>query len=206
MAKVKETEIIDLQFKVPKEYYPEWYKKGCIPFEIDESRLSVEKERLMKEKESTFISGPRQKFSPTIIEDENDLPKIKQAEQMQPGSESEWFDEMSPDATEDRIIDNNDEIDVEKLQKHVIRVKESKKEMNTINDIRQKLISKKKAEDVAVIAAPGEFVVWFKNKVVNVGPLESTRKICEELILDNDDLDDDDLLIFLRIPINKIIK
>ena len=76
-----------------------------------------------------------------------------------------------------------------------------------LTNIRQKLINKNQPKKIAEkVAAPGEFVIIVKGHPVHIGDLVSTKEKCEEVIISNEDLDDDDLLIFMRVPIGKIIK
>ena len=139
----------------------------------------------------------------SIIEEDRQFPQIKPAKEMQQPQETMWYDEMDEKIPPGKIIDNNDAVDNEKLQKHNVKITVD----SELTNIRQKLINKNQPKKIAEkVAAPGEFVIIVKGHPVHIGDLVSTKEKCEEVIISNEDLDDDDLLIFMRVPIGKIIK
>ena len=66
----KEVDVLEPKFKVPEKYYPEWYNRGLVPFEVDDERA---KERM------TMQDVERKRIPAKIIEDEGDVPHIKLA-------------------------------------------------------------------------------------------------------------------------------
>ena len=195
----KKFEVVDLGLKVPEEFHPEWYRQGYVPINVELNNKEPINEAKMLN---------RQGYKAISIEDESEIPKIKEALQMQSNKESQWYDNLAEDG---EAVDNNESVDVDSLQKHKISLKEIKpndKEMapSDLTTIRSKLLQKRKVEDKARVASPGEFVVWFCEKVVHVGNLNATKEICEKLIVENEDIQDDDLMIFLRIPVAKLFK
>lgn len=197
----KQLEIVNLKLNVPNEYYPEWYRKGCIPFEVEEERLQEEARRLIEEgKMKIPISTTRQKFPAIPIENEEDIPKIRLAQRMQDPKETEWFDEMDV-SIKDKIIDNNDFVFPDKPET-IMRPNID----DSIENIRKKLLSKKKIGNTERLAEPEEYVILLKNKVQHIGKLEEVRSVCENIILENEDLEDNDIIVFYRVPISKIIE
>jgi len=194
---IKELDIMDNNFKVPKKYWPEWYKKGLVPFEIEEERLEGE----------MVMSQPINKakgISASIIENDDDIPKIKQAKEMQSPDETMWYDEMPAHLPPGKIIDNNDVVDNAKLQKYEVKMQED----NEIMDIRKRLLDEMqpKEEPKPKLAAPGEFVVWIRGHAGHIGDIKSTAEVCKKIIIEDDTLEADDLQVFMRVPLNKIVK
>ena len=198
MKSKNQLEITDLKLNVPEEYYPEWYRKGCIPFEVDDERLQEEARRLMEEAHMKIPIQTRQQYPAVSIENEDDIPKIKLAQHMQDPKTTEWFDEMDT-STASKTIDNNDIVFPSQFIPHANEQAES------INNIRQKLLSKKKMSENPRLAEPGEYVVLLKNKVQHIGGIEQTKEVCESLIIENEDLNNDDLIVFYRVPLSNII-
>ncbi len=152
--KVKEVDILNPRFKVPEKYYPEWYNRGLVPFEIDEERL----------RETMTDNNQKQRFPAAIIDDEDEAPKIKPATIMQNPKDTAWYDEMDAEIPSGKILDNNDIVDNEKLQKYEVKMSAN----DELVDIRAKLLEKQKPKKEApTTAAPGEFVVMVKGKAAH---------------------------------------
>ena len=57
-----------------------------------------------------------------------------------------------------------------------------------------------------MFAAPGEYVLFYNKQVVDVGKLDKVKAFAEDIIINNENLSEDDLVIFLRVPLGKIFK
>jgi len=210
----KKINLVDLNLKVPEAYYPEWYKKGVIPFEIEEDRLQSEAEDMMKHGERRQQYAPivdnKERRRQQLTEEDEKFLKIKDAPEMEDESATAWFDDSPKNVSGDKIVDNNDVVDVGILQRHALNFQEEKesKKMSKIEEIKRNLLKSREDAnaEVARIAAPGEFSIMFKGKVIHIGKLETIKEVCEQVIMEHDDIDDDDLLIFLRVPLDKIFK
>ena len=194
----KEIEISGMELNVPKKYQPYWMQIGAVPFEVDVDRINKEDIRQK-------INEPRQQFKATVIESDEEIPQIKMAQHMEPEEASAWYDEVDPKIPLDKMIDNNDVVDIGALQRH--KIISDLQSPNTINDVRERLKKDVEPEpEEARIAQPGEFVVLLRNKLTFIGNLAAAKAAAEKIILDNEDLGDDELIIFLRVPLNKIFR
>lgn len=201
-------------------------------------------------------------IKPVIIDDlANDSlrPEIKEAQFMGSPSESNWFDEIP--VPQDKIIDNNDKVDLENLQwckvkeenaaaaiaklqnqkqiqeqqrqqlqnqqqqqplNNNMKTKEVNMEANvvsTISDIKNAIIQKRKETsqavnntkqpiNVGIEIKEGEFAVMLRNKLADAPTtnLNRIKEVCEQIIVNVDDLKDDDIVVLMRVPLKKLFK
>lgn len=187
MSKFEVTDL-ELNEKIPFKYYPEWYKKGLQPIEVDQERLKeLGEEMALAEK-----FGNKQQFKPVKVLDD-DIPNIKPAAAMQDPKDSMWYDDCSTDAPQPNVNSGKKQTST-----------------GTINTLRQKLLElpKEKVQELKPqrIAKPGECVTMLKGSAINIGTLKESKAVCEKIILTQSDLDDDDLCVFLRIPLEKLFQ
>ena len=153
----------------------------------------------------------KDRFKPiAIIKEEPDVDMIKRADQMQNPKETIWYDDLD-ESDPSKIIDNNEVDDFDKKQKLEIKVPAAGIKTNSVvSMIRRKLQEEQMQEQVVEepvkIAKPGEFVIMYKNRVCNIGTLEEMKQSCIEIVEKNDNVSDDDILVFLRIPLQKLFK
>ena len=57
-----------------------------------------------------------------------------------------------------------------------------------------------------MFVAPGEYVLLHKKQIVEVGVLSKIKPLAEEIIINSENISDDDLVIFLRVPLDKIFR
>lgn len=172
-----------------KKEIPYWKLHNIKPFVVNEERLN--QEVIMKER-----------FKPIPVDEDELDAKIKDASTMQDPKDSMWFDEMD-NTDPNKIVDNNDFDDLDKKQKLEIKVPANQ---SIVAMIKNKLRKEKQAPEKARIAKPGEFVIMYKDKVCNIGSLNDIKESCINIIESNENISDDDILVFLRIPLQKIFK
>lgn len=180
--KKKEIIITGLELKVPKEYQPEWFKLGIEPHRINPN-----------------VGDNMSKFdNKKGMEPLKEVPEIKEAKEMQNPLESYWFEAEDQPSTNKKMIDNNETIDVEDIQK----INVSKETFDSIDKIRTKLKGPPNKPNAKV----GDFIVLYRGKNVFVGDENGVREICESLIMKDDNLTDDDLGVFYRVSLGKFFK
>lgn len=190
MSKAKKINIPIFELNLPDEYKPEWYKLGIEPYE---AKSELEEGEIMLKKPQTV---EYKRGVPPISD--NTL-NIKEAEVMGDPNEFAWFNsEDQPENIED-VIDNNETIDIENIQ----RIKVPKETFDSVHSIRDKLLKRKTKNRVADI---GDFVVLHKGNSIYVGDEGGVRKVCEKIILENENLKDDDLVVFYRVSLQKFFR
>ena len=183
---------------LPEEYQPAWYRLKLKPLNADSQMTKDDIKNQMKKHENLFIK----KSAPVIIlNEEEDIPKIVEAKVMQSADASMWYEELDGKVDESSIVDNNDVVDLEKIQTQPSK---------SIVSIRQKLLEEKKikekAESKTMFVAPGEYVLLHKKQIVEVGVLSKIKPLAVEIIINSENISDDDLVIFLRVPLDKIFR
>jgi len=183
---------------LPEDYRPAWYRAGLTPLSSNsEMKPDEVKSQMKKQKVDPYAK----KSAPIIfLKDGEEPPKIREALTMQAPEASMWYEDSNSSVPEDQIVDNNDFVDLEKIQ---ITAPPS------ISSIRQKLLKSKeqvKPEKKAMFAAPGEYVLFYNKEIIEVGALQKIKPLIEEIIINNQELTDDDLAVFLRVPLDKIFK
>jgi hypothetical protein len=183
---------------LPEKYRPAYIRAGLTPLKADSQMESDEVKTQMKKQK---VDPYAKKSAPIIfLKDGEDPPKIREGLTMQATEASMWYENDTP-VPEDQVIDNNDFVDLEKIQIPAPAC---------ISSIRQKLLSKKqeqiKPDKKPMFAAPGEYVLFYNREIVEVGTLEKIKPLIEEIIINNEELTDDDLAVFLRVPLDKIFK
>lgn len=200
----KKFEISGLEMSSPSKYQPEWLKRGIVPFEVDTERLrqTITQGNVNMNKNMEL----RQRYPAKVIPDE-DAPKIKNAPVMAKPDEAMWYDDDAAVKPED-IIDNNDVVNNDKIQRFEVKSPVKQTTTSVVDKIREKFSEKPtKPEEKARIAQPGEFVLMIDNKVIEIGKLEEVKTACEEEIMKREfDIKDEDILIFLRVPLDKVFK
>jgi len=133
--------------------------------------------------------------------DENGL-EIKESEFMENPNESNWFDaDEQPDNYKD-IIDDNDDVDCETIQK----IKVSSEAFKSIENVKKEVLPDTFQQQVSKPKI-NDFVIIYKNMDVFVGNnKKEVKRVCEKIIIENEDIVDDDLMIFFRVPLNEIFK
>jgi len=204
MNKIKKIDIPLFDLNLPDEYKPEWYKFGIEPYK---SHSVLEEGDVMLKKPQNFNSVrgfPALKEKPenplTIREAESEnLIKIKEAEVMADPEEFAWFNADDQSKNIEKIIDNNEDVDIEKIQK----IEVPKETFESVHSIRDKLLQKKTKERIADV---GAFVVLYKGSNIYIGDEEGVREVCEQIILENEDLEDNDLIVFYRVSLQKFFR
>ena len=199
---MKEIEITEKDFDInadlPEEHIPQWYQRNIAPVRVDFVNGRMQMGDDMQRQRQ--VTKPRQ---------EEDVPKIKPAARMEDPKDSMWY-EADEFADPNKVIDNNETVDLEAIQKFNVKVKpiveEKKEKMDTISKLRAKFDEEKKPKEQARIAAPGEFVVMLNNKVVTIGDANAIKPIVKEIVLSKSNISDNDLVVFLRVPLDTLFE
>lgn len=195
---------------LPEKYQPAWFRdkltplKANIPMNTEDVKNQMTKfakiktEDVKQSKANRFDDEfTKQSANITILKEDDDIP-IRSASVMQSADANMWYEDLSEEG--DKVIDNNDDVDLEQAQ---IKAPEA------ISSIRQKLLLKNKPQELKqknMFAAPGEYVLFYNKQVVDVGKLDKVKACAEDIIINNENLAEDDLVIFLRVPLGKIFK
>ena len=192
---MKELEITEKDFDIteglPEEHIPQWYQRNIAPARVDfvDGRMQLGGDDM-----------PRQRQINNRHEEES-VPKIKPAARMEDPKETMWY-EADEFGDSSKVIDNNETVDLETIQK--FKVKPMGNKEDTIAKLRAKFDAENKPAEQARIAAPGEFVVMLNNKVINIGDAETIKPLVKKIVLTKQDLSDNDLVVFLRVPLDSL--
>lgn len=189
---------------LPEKYQPAWFRDKLTPLKANAPMNTEDIKNQMTKyvktpdtiKQSDISEFTKKSANVKIIKDDEEFP-IKQAAVMQSADANMWYEDLSE---ENKVIDNNDVVDLEQAQ---IKAPEA------ISSIRQKLLLKNKPQELKqknMFAAPGEYVLFYNKQVVDVGKLDKVKAFAEDIIINNENLSEDDLVIFLRVPLGKIFK
>ncbi len=190
---------------LPEKYQPAWFRDKLTPLKANIQMNTEDIKKQMTKyvknpdtiKQSDINEFTKKSANVKIIKDDEELP-VKQPAVMQSADANMWYEDLSEEG--DKVIDNNDTVDLEQVQ---IKAPEA------ISSIRQKLLLKNKPPEPKqknMFAAPGEYVLFYNKQVADVGKLDKVKALAEEIIINNENLSDDDLVIFLRVPLEKIFK
>lgn len=234
MVVPKKTNISILDVNVPEMYMPEWHRKGLTPYKVDQSRFDgidnledfLPRKKVMdvkktKDKNERIQEGAKllgklidsgkvkEKDLPGMIKegldgdvvrywkemnsknDEVDL--IKPAAIMEPSSTSMWFEADNPVDEINKIVDNNVIVD---------SLSTIQRDGSALDAVRQKL-TKVVKEDVVDV---GGYILTLFGKIVCIGAADKVKKTATNIIMEGKHLEDDDLLLFRRIPITDMFE
>ena len=124
-----------------------------------------------------------------IITDDSEMPPIKLSPNMAPANAGMWYDNEKIDPN--KAIDNNVRVDLEPLQ------------IDNPDSIVSKII-KQYAKPEPTQSEGKNFVLLLKRKPVLIGNLDEIREKAKDMILQLEGLQDDDIMVFMRIPLDKI--
>jgi len=189
-SKIKEIHVASFDLDLPDEYKPEWYKLGIEPYKAN---FNVNKGDGMVITPTTV--NMRRGMSPLA----EGAPNIKEPEQMESPVETIWFDAEDQPSDINQMVDNNETVNMSDMQK--INVPEETFE--SVSDIRNKLLNKSKPKRKAQI---GEFIVFHNDSIVFIGDETGTTEVCEKIIIENENLKDDDLVVFYRVALEKFFR
>jgi len=201
MNKPKKIDVPVFELDLPDEFKPEWYKLGIEPTKM---RSVLEEGDMMfkKPQVSNYRRGipPIEEKPMTVKEAEKEnLISIKEAEVMTDPSEYAWFNADDQPEDIENIVDNNEDVNVEGIQQ--INVPEET--YDSIHNIRDKLLKRKQRNRMADV---GDFVVLHKGANIYVGDESGVGEVCEQIILENENLTDDDLVVFYRVSLQKFFR
>jgi hypothetical protein len=185
----KKITVFDFDLNVPNDYKPEWYKKGIEPYKVDVKRTEKNEGVFMPKQVNN-----RRGIGPIKNEDELD---IKQAKQMESPIESMFFDSEDQPENYKNMIDDNENVNIDNIQK----ISVPNETFDSVENIRNKLFKKRKQNNK--IPNVGDFIVIYNGKPIVIGDENDVREICEKIIIENEDLTDDDLMVYYRVSLGK---
>ncbi len=223
MNKGKKIDIHGLELDVPKKYIPEWLSLGKPPHEIDSNRLEepviAKKEQNTTTEDPTTTNNPykrrarnypnntnlKKDTAPIVVlsdeefDESDETPKIKINPNMQPAAASMWYTaDMAVDNSTE-IVDNNDIVDLDPIQSA----------SPVVASIGQKIKSPENTttDDCNRPAKPGEFILMYNGKTSIIGSLTKIKEKATKLLKTHGStISNKDMVIFLRVPLEKVFK
>jgi len=191
MNDTKKINVANFELNIPDEFKPEWYKKGIEPHEINHVISS-----------DGMVSRPmtvnNRRGMGSLEED-----PVRKAKKMERPVESVWFDAEDQPSSHDDIIDDNEVVNVEPIQKMSV----PNETFESIESIRNKILkSNEKVVRIENKAKVGDFIVLYRGKNVFVGDEVGVKQICEKIIMEDKDLTDEDLSVFYRVSLGKFFR
>jgi hypothetical protein len=173
-------------------YQPEWRRLKITPKRVDLSTEDYNGDIMENLKRNRGYQDLKKKTAEVrVMPDDSDLPQIKLSANMAPVTAGMWYSNDKIDPT--RVVDNNDDYDYESLQ-----IDNSN---SVISQIKQKYT---KELEQTVPQQNKNFVLLLKRKPILIGTLDEVKEKAKDIILQVDDLRDEDVMVFMRIPLEKI--